>query len=211
MPDFQPHTLDLAACRQQVQELKALLDSSADLGEAAFHDFFEPRADLRALVGLYNTSLASPDRLAWQYPVFGDFRCDFAVGDWMRKAYTFVEYEDARPNSVFVKQGEKATRAWSPRFESGYGQVIDWFYKLHVMTDTPDMEARLGKRSIRYTGVLIVGRDQHFQPGERLRLEWRRDHVVVNSKHVVCVTYDELLEDLLFRLDQYTVAGTAGG
>jgi hypothetical protein len=211
MPDFQPHTLDLAACRQQVQELKALLDSSADLGEAAFHDFFELRADLRALVGLYNTSLASPDRLAWQYPIFGDFRCDFAVGDWMRKAYTFVEYEDARPNSVFVKQGEKATRAWSPRFESGYGQVIDWFYKLHVMTDTPDMEARLGKRSIRYTGVLIIGRDQHFQPGERLRLEWRRDHVVVNSKHVVCVTYDELLEDLLFRLDQYTVAGTAGG
>jgi hypothetical protein len=52
MPDFQPHTLDLAACRQQVQELKALLDSSADLGEAAFHDFFEPRAHLRALLGL---------------------------------------------------------------------------------------------------------------------------------------------------------------
>jgi hypothetical protein len=59
--------------------------------------------------------------------------------------------------------------------------------------------------------VLIIGRDQHFQACERLRLEWRRDHVVVNSKHVVCVTYDELLEDLLFRLDQYTVAGTAGG
>jgi hypothetical protein len=152
MPDFQPHTLDLAACRQQIQELKALLDSSADLGEAVFHDFFEPRAHLRALVGLYNTSLASPDRLPWQYPIFGDFRCDFAVGDWARKAYTFVEYEDARPNSVFVKQGEKATRAWSPRFESGYSQVIDWFYKLQVMTDTPDMEARFGKRSIRYTG-----------------------------------------------------------
>jgi hypothetical protein len=116
--------------------------------------------------------------------------------------------EDARPNSVFVKQGEKVTRAWSSRFDAGYGQVIDWFYKLQVMTDTPDMEARFGKRSIRYTGVLIIGRDQHFQAGERLRLEWRRDHVVVNSKHVVCVTYDELLDDLLFRLDQYTVAGS---
>lgn len=211
MPDFQPHTLDPAACRPQVQELKALLDGSADLGEAVFHDFFEPRAQLRALVGLYNTSLASPDRLAWQYPIFGDFRCDFAVGDWGRKAYTFVEFEDARPNSLFVKQGERATRAWSPRFDGGYSQVIDWFYKLQVMTDTPDMEARFGKRSIRYTGVLIIGRDQHFQAGERLRLEWRRDHVVVNSKHLVCVTYDELLDDLLFRLDQYTVAGAAGG
>jgi Shedu protein SduA, C-terminal len=211
MPDFEPHTLDLAACRQQIQELKTLLDSSADLAEAVFHDFFEPRAHLRALVGQYNPPLISPDRLAWQYPIFGDFRCDFAIGDWARKAYTFVEFEDARPNSLFVKQGDKATRAWSPRFDSGYGQLIDWFYKLQVMTDTADMEARLGKRSIRYTGVLIIGRDQHFQAGERLRLEWRREHVVVNSRHIVCVTYDELLDDLLFRLDQYTAAGAAGG
>ena len=42
MPDFQPHVFDHAACRQQVQELKALLDSSPYLGEAIFHDFFEP-------------------------------------------------------------------------------------------------------------------------------------------------------------------------
>jgi hypothetical protein len=211
MPDFQPHALDLAASRDQVQELKGLLDSSADLGESAFHAFFEPRLHLRALVGLYNPSLASPDRLAWQHPIFGDFRCDFAIGDSARKAYTFVEYEDARPNSLFVKQGEKATRAWSSRFESGFSQIIDWFYKLHVMTDSPDMEARFGKRAIRYTGVLIIGRDQHFQAGERLRLEWRQEHVIINSKHVVCVTYDQLLEDLSFRLEQYALAGKAGG
>jgi hypothetical protein len=207
MPDFQPYTFDLALCRQQVQELKTLLDSSADLPEAAFHDFFEPRAHLRALLGPYNPSLLSPDRLAWQYPIFGDFRCDFAIGDWTRKAYTFVEYEDARPNSLFVKQGEKATRAWSPRFDSGFSQIVDWFYKLQVMTDTPDMEARFGKRSIRYTGVLIIGRDQHLDPGERLRLEWRQDHIVVNSKHVVCVTYDQLLDDLVFRLEKYAASG----
>jgi hypothetical protein len=64
MPDFEPHSLDLATSQQQVHELKALLDTSADLGEAVFHDFFEPRAHLRALIGLYNTSLAAPDRLA---------------------------------------------------------------------------------------------------------------------------------------------------
>jgi hypothetical protein len=211
MPDFHPHSFDRAHCRQEVLELKALLESSGDLGEAVFHDFFEPRLHLRALIGGYNSALASLDRLAWQYPIFGDFRCDFAIGDWTRKAYTFVELEDARPNSLFVKQGDKATRAWSARFDGGYSQIIDWFYKLHVMTDTPDMEARFGKRSIRYTGVLIVGRDQHLQAGERLRLEWRQEHVVVNSKHVFCVTYDQLLEDLMFRLDNSIVAGNAGG
>jgi hypothetical protein len=115
MPDFQPHVMDWAACRRQVQELQALLEGSADLAESAFRAFFEPRAQLRALVGHCNPHLGSPDRLAWQYPISGDFRCDFAVGDRERKVYTFVGLEGARPNSLFVKQGERATRAWSPR------------------------------------------------------------------------------------------------
>jgi hypothetical protein len=211
MPDLQPHILDWTACRTHVQELKTLLDGSDDIGESAFHAFFQPRSHLRALIGCYNPSLAFPDLLAWEYPIFGDFRCDFAIGDSVRKAYTFVEYQDASPNSLFVKQGERANRAWSSRLDRGYGQIIDWFYKLHVMTDTADMEARLGKRSIRYTGVLIIGRDRHLLPGERLRLEWRQDHVVVNSKHIICVTYDQLLDDLLFRLEQYTLAANTGG
>ncbi len=210
MPEFKSHALDLTICRTEVQELKALLDGSADLHEKVFHDFFEPRLHLRALVGHYNSSLRWPDLLAWEYPIFGDFRCDFAIGDQVRKAYTFVEYEDARPNSVFVKQGRKATRIWSSRFDAGFSQIIDWFCKLHVMTDTPDMEARFGKRSIQYAGVLIIGREQHLQAGERMRLEWRQEHVVVNSKHVLCVTYDQLVEDLLFRLDRFTVAENAG-
>jgi Domain of unknown function (DUF4263) len=203
MPDFQPHKVDPVVCRQQVQELQALLSSSPNLGETVFHDFFETRLQLRALVGLYNPVLLDPDRLAWQYPIFGDFRCDFAIGDWQRKAYTFVEYEDARPNSLFVKQGDKMTREWSPRFESGFSQIIDWFYKLQVMTDTPDMEARFGKRSIKYVGVVIVGREQHLQSGEHMRLEWRHEHVVVNSKHIFCVTYDQLVAELLYRLDKF--------
>src|SRR4051794_20483968 len=130
MPDFEPHRLDLPACRAQVNELKDLLDSSADLDEKRLAHFFKPRTHLRALVGLYNESLASPDLLAWQYPILDKFRCDFAVGDWKRKAFTFVELEDARPHSLFVKQGKRAARAWSPRFEGGYSQIIDWFYKL---------------------------------------------------------------------------------
>lgn len=203
MPDFKPYTRDLGAARNEVEELRVLLDSSDDHGEAVFRAFFEPRLHLRALVGLYTPELFLPNRLAWEYPIFGDFRCDFAVGDSVRGAYTFVEYEDARPNSLFVRQGEKSTRAWSPRLESGYSQIIDWFYKLQVMTDTPDMEARLGKRSVHYTGVLIIGRDKYLLDGEQLRLNWRKDRVIVNSMRVLCITYDRLLSDLSFFLDRY--------
>lgn len=211
MPDFTHHTLDLSAARKQVVELKSLLDESDDLSEATFRDFFETRMDLRALVGSYDSSILFPDRLAWEYPIFGDFRADFAVGDWTRKAFTFVEYEDAGPNSLFVKQGDRPNREWSRRFDAGYSQIIDWFYKLQVMTNTPDMEARFGSRTIRYSGVLIAGRSKHLQAGEKLRLEWRQSHVVVNSKHVRCVTYEQLLEDMTFCLDRYATTRNTGG
>jgi hypothetical protein len=211
VPDFTPYSFDAAACRDQLKDLQALLEGSADIEESVFHDFFEHRTHLRALVGHYNPQLKQPDRLAWEYPIFGDFRCDFAIGDSAQAAYTFVEYEDARPKSLFVKQGAKATRAWSSRFDAGYSQIIDWFYKLQVMTNTPDMEARFGRRTIRYLGVLIIGRNQHIDAGERMRLEWRREHVVVNSKHLVCVTYDELVNDLLLNLDQFTKGTNPGG
>jgi hypothetical protein len=47
------------------------------------------------------------------------------------------------------------------------------------------------------------GCEERAQAGELLRLEWRQAHVVVNSRHIYCVTYDQLLRDLLLRLDQY--------
>lgn len=210
MPEFAPHALDTAAARAEVQDLKTLLDSPADLTERQIGRFLRSRRHLQALVGpLYNPSLVRPDRLAWEYPLFGDFRCDFAVGDSKRHAYTLVEYEDAGPTSLFVRQAKKITRAWSRRLDAGYGQVIDWFYKLRAMTDTPDMEARFGKRAVPVTGVLVIGRDRHMDAGERMRFEWRRQHVVVDSKHIECVTYDQLAQDLLSRLDQYALAGGA--
>jgi len=47
MPDFQPYTLDLAACRVQVGELKAFLGTSPALGEKALRKFLLPRTHLR--------------------------------------------------------------------------------------------------------------------------------------------------------------------
>jgi hypothetical protein len=161
--------------------LKTLLAANPDLSEKDFQAFFHPRTHLRAFTGLYNPNLARANRLAWEYPIFGDFRCDFAIGDSVRKAYTFVEYEDAGPTSLFVKQGEKATRTWSRRVDAGYGQIIDWFYKLHSMTDTPEMETRLGKRSVQCTGLLIIGllfdgaHTQGISTSDTLNAPWRRE------------------------------------
>ena len=45
-----------------------------------------------------------------------------------------------------------------------------------------------------------------WNSGDRLRLQWRREHVVVHSRRVICVTFDELLEDMAFRLESYRLA-----
>jgi Domain of unknown function (DUF4263) len=211
MPDFFAHALDRVAVRVEVADFRALLQGNSGLKEAALRAFFGARPHVSALIGLYNPSVKRADRLAYEYPLFGDFRCDLAIADSETRACTFVELEDAGPRSLFVKHADKATREWSPRFDHGYSQVVDWFHKLQDMTHTAAMEARLGKRGIDYTGVLVVGRDQHMRAGERERLRWRREHVIVNSKRIFCVTYDELLEDLEFRLDWYGPVAEAGG
>ncbi len=99
----------------------------------------------------------------------------------------------------------------SANCERCWRKIVDWFHKLHDMTNTAGMEARFGKRAIDYTGVLVVGRDQYMDVGEQERLRWRREHVIVNSKRIVCVTYDQLLEDLEFRLGWFGPAAQAGG
>jgi hypothetical protein len=49
--------------------------------------------------------------------------------------------------------------------------------------------------------LLVVGRDRDMDAGERLRFEWWREHVVVRSRRVQCVTYDEMGADLIAYLD----------
>ena len=210
MKSFIKHVFDQTACRQQVGELKAFLESSADLQEAKqIRPFFKARPQLAALVGSYNPRISRLDRIAWEFDLFGDFACDLVVGDSARKAYSFVEFEGAGPSSVFKKQGARAVRAWSPDFEHGYSQLIDWFYKLHDRHNSDELDARFGKRSIDFMGILIIGRDRFQDAGERLRLEWRREHVIVHSKKIHCVTFDELLDDLTHRLEVYPLAAQA--
>ncbi len=148
MPDFALHAIDPTAARAEVVELEGLLLANPILKEADFREFVRARPHASALIGYYNLDVKRIDLLAYEYPLFGDFRCDLAIADSVTRACTFVEFEDAGPRSLFVKHGDKSTREWSPRIDHGYSQVIDWFYKLQDMTNTASMEARFGKRAI---------------------------------------------------------------
>lgn len=203
MKQFEPHVFDPNKCRKDVQALKKFLASSPALKEHDILPFFRARRHLCAALGFMNLWNGHADLLAWEYDLFGDFACDLAIGDSATKSYCFIEFEDAGPKSLFVQRAKKATREWSARLDHGCSQVIDWFHKLEDRKNSEEYEARFGKRSIDYSGAVIVGRDQHLKAGEADRLEWRRQHVIVHSRSIFCITYDELLRFLLTFLERY--------
>ncbi len=209
MKTFDEITFDFEQCRAQFDEFRMLLEDKDELAEAAdVLPFFRTRLQLSALLGMFNPRIALADRVAYEFDIFGDFKCDWAVGEWDRGSYCFIEFENAEKNSIFEKKGTKATKEWGQRFDHGFSQIVDWCHKLHDRARSDDFLARFGKHSINYEAVLVIGRDQHLDAGERARLNWRSEYVVVNSKKVHCMTFDQLLSQLSTRLGTLSMTPT---
>ena len=62
-------------------------------------------------------------------------------------------------------------------------------------------------RAVPTRGPLVA----QMTPAMRLRLEWRREHVVVGSKKIVCLTYDRLFAEFNDRLDLFASAAKVVG
>jgi len=200
LPGFQALTLNPSQCLRDLDALDALLAGTAELDERAdILPFFRARPQLSLLLGSYNANMKRFDRLAYELPLIGFFRPDVAVGNWQRKRYCFVEFEEAKRDSIF-RVTRRRTTEWAPRFQKGYCQVVDWFWLIESQQDTQQFEAQFGKRSIQAAGLLVIGRDQAISPTDWHRFEWWRDHVIVDSRGITCCTYDELARDLRDRL-----------
>jgi hypothetical protein len=206
MKTFVPFTFSSSECRHELDQLRDLLDSVDQLKEReAILPFLRERLHLCAFIGSYFPYLANPDRIAFEYDLFGDFKADLAIGDSPSQQFCFVEFEAATDASLFVKKGNKATLEWSERFEHGFSQVLDWFWKLADMENTTEFVSRFGGTAS-YEGILVIGRSTGLEHKEIKRLKWRRGKVVADSKHVHCVTYDELYQHLDSKLRIYEAA-----
>jgi hypothetical protein len=121
MKAFDSCRFDPIACRKEVAEFRQWLAQYPILDEKQqILPFFRQRRQLSAFVASYDSALKVCDRIAFEYPLFGDFTCDLVLGDSARNAYCLIEFEDAGPGSLFIKRGKRVTREWSPRFEHGY-------------------------------------------------------------------------------------------
>lgn len=205
MKDFETTTFDLEQCRSQVAELRALLENNAELGESDhILPFFRTRRAMCLLFACYDARVTAPDRFAYEFDLFGDFACDLAVGDAANHRYTLVEFEDAKPESLFRKVGKKSTPEWAPRFDHGHSQVVDWLFKISSMRRTDDFRYKFGSSQAHFTVLVVVGRDEALGQRERDRLEWRERSVLVDSTKVYTLTFDGLLADFESRLARST-------
>ncbi|HEV3260056.1 MAG TPA: Shedu anti-phage system protein SduA domain-containing protein [Gemmataceae bacterium] len=211
MKKLEEIAFDYPRCRHQVEEFRSWLAGKDELSEQSeVLPFFRHRPQMAVLFGMFNPRIAWADQVAWEFDIFGDFACDLAVGEWGRGAYCFVEFEDARRDSVFQKQGAKATRQWGRRFDHGYSQIIDWAHKLDGRSPSADLLARFDRHEISFEAILVIGRDQHLDASEKQRLNWRNDNVAVNTKKIFSMTFDELLSQFSVRLAALAAVATAG-
>jgi len=202
LPGFEAIPFDPVQARRELDEFADLLARQATLSERRdVLPFFRARPQLSLFLGSYAVNLDGYDRLAYEYGLFGHFAADVVVGDWVRRAYCFIEFEDAQEDSVFTTT-RRHTREWGARFEHGFGQIVDWFWLLEAQRDTETFERKFGARRIDATALLITGRSAFIQPDDWPRLRWRTGNVLVGAHPVICRTYDEVLEGLRRKLDR---------
>lgn len=181
--------------KAEVLDFELLLNSKTELKERTeILPFFNSHPILTSHIATLLPKLDSPDQIAFEYDIFGDFVCDVAIGNTAENIYCFLEFEDATKHSLFKKEG-KYQPAFSHRFEQGYSQIIDWFTKIDGQSSQERIN-RFGSAMIDYHGVLVIGRDQFLNPRLLQRLKWREKNVVVDNRKIYIYTFDGILSKM---------------
>jgi hypothetical protein len=189
-----PMAFSYPDARRGLDAFSVMLGASAELSEAdQVRPLFDGHPQLAALAATYHLP-QNFDVACREFDLFGNFRCDWAVGDTVLREYVLIEFEDARRDSVFDPDSRYHER-WGDRFERGFSQLVDWFWILDRYRDNIDFRRRFGDGHVKFSGLLVIGRRQ-FLTGA-----WRFDRVTVNTHKVYCVTFDDPYDFLHRRLE----------
>ena len=203
MKSFIPLILDTSVLPDNLTELEALFSSESHLKERdQVVPFFKARPHLCAALGLANNAVELPDRWANELDLFGDFACDVAAGDSEANAYTLVEFEDAQEHSIFSRlQAGKTMKRWSPRFEHGFSQHIDWAWRISAEGESSAAFRRIfSDDNPAIHLLLVIGRDADLTTDDLTRLRWRAKHTSLGQFRMSCFTFDSLLQSVRRRL-----------
>ena len=111
MKSFSSIDFDWELFEKELEEFGDLLRENDTLEEQKqIQPFFKNRLQLCAGIGLIN--IFNPDSLAFEFDLWGKFNCDLVIGSSQAKMYSFIEFEDAQPDSLF-KIIKKINKKWS--------------------------------------------------------------------------------------------------
>ncbi|MBI2511713.1 MAG: DUF4263 domain-containing protein [Opitutae bacterium] len=203
MKPLTPFLFDIKKCVVELSAFEALLSSKSELSESKdVLPFFRSNRHLLAYLGALAPSMAAFNRVDPEFSLYGDFRADAIIGDWDKKSFCMIEFEDARRDSIY-RACARTTKEWSPRFEHGFSQIVDWLWKVDDFRQTRTGTVTFGQDAFEFMGMLVIGRDSFLDDMDRARLAWRMSKVVVNSQRIVCLTFDQLARELRSSLATY--------
>lgn len=200
MKAFRSFQIDPEKCHQELDDFAKLLCKQELEERKHILPFFEKHEHLAALIGSFNTLNSRYDKLAHELTLAGDFMCDLVTGDSQSCAYCFVEFEDATKNSIFIKTN-RARSVWSSRLEKGFGQLLDWIWKVDEQRAAITFRHLFGSENPNCVNLLVIGRSCYLDnKNDWHRFYWRRDNVSVDNKPIICMTYDDLFDALKGKL-----------
>jgi hypothetical protein len=200
MKKFIEITVNINEVKNEILEYKHFIDSSDELNEKSqILPFFRSHYQLSAYLASYHPKISRIDRLAFEYPIFGDYRADIVAGDSRTGHYCFIECENISKTSIFCAS-KRNTLDWSTRFEHGYGQIIDWFYLLSTADGNRLLRNNFEGVDIDFVGLLLIGKEKGLSHICKERLEWRERKIIVDSSHIYCIPFDKLSIELSNRM-----------
>ena len=203
MRKLEPVEIDPEVLRTNLHELETLLGAGDMLTERKhILPFFQARPQIIAALGFNNGDVSQPDVYATELDLFGDFVCDAASGDSTEAAFTLIEFEDAKPNSIFrARESGKSMRAWSPRFEHGFSQLVDWAWRIDAENSSAALQRVFGMAPLSIQFLLVAGRRTDLTDGDLRRLTWRAHNLRLGPFNMVCRTFDHVLSTIRRRLN----------
>ncbi|TXN23577.1 Shedu anti-phage system protein SduA domain-containing protein [Methylobacterium sp. WL9] len=196
---FDEHAFDLVAAECELAEFDLLLTTNTDLAERRqVLASFKTWPNLCALMGQYNPLVGTGNLIKLELKIPPHFRTDLTVRKKGTDNLCLVEFEGASDRHIFKPSEERGAEAWSPAFEAGFSQVVDWTWAFdHYRTNKDYLDA-FGSERPNIHGVLVIGRATAISAssvGED-RWLWRSRKVKVDGLTLTLQTFDELYNRL---------------
>lgn len=195
---FESHAFDIIEAQGELSEFKHLLDTNIDLKERAHVlSGFARWPNLCALFGKFHGQISIADRIKREFAIEGYFRTDLTVKKAGTDNVCLVEFEGASANCIF-RSGKRTVDDWSPAFEKGFSQIVDWAWAIDEYRNTPPFKDAFGSDRPDFVSVLVIGRDTALKSATAMaRWKWRSRFVSVGGSSVTLLTFD----DLYFQFD----------